>query len=216
MATLPENFKWIVPNHIAGSASPLADQLKPLKDEGIDVIVSLQQGIRKDLPGYGPSYDLPLYTDADILELGLEYVNFPIVDHQSPTHEQMGAFITLVESNPDKAFLIHCYAGVGRTGTMGAVYLGASLGIDGDDAIDLMHDVFSLYVETSSQSAAVRSFLLAWDSAQFFTRHVQEFVDEADILVDESVEAISNFIDDVFVDDTPLPDEVVEDDVPLD
>ncbi len=54
-------------------------------------------------------------------ELGVTRVRIPIRDGQTPTDEQVQQFMAAVEASEGAVYL-HCGAGVGRTGTMAAVY----------------------------------------------------------------------------------------------
>jgi len=61
-------------------------------------------------------------ADAPIEALGLRVVHLPIRDGQVPSEEQIARFIQVVQNSPGTV-LLHCGAGVGRTGSMAAAYL---------------------------------------------------------------------------------------------
>jgi protein tyrosine phosphatase (PTP) superfamily phosphohydrolase (DUF442 family) len=69
----------------------------------------------------------PTYADADapLETLGLRVVHLPIRDGQTPSEDQIARFLQVVAESPGTV-LLHCGAGVGRTGSMAAAYLVAT------------------------------------------------------------------------------------------
>jgi len=63
----------------------------------------------------------PFARDYKIMEM--DFFHIPIIDFDVPEPEDIDRFINLMEKNRDRKILIHCLAGLGRTGTMVALYL---------------------------------------------------------------------------------------------
>jgi len=144
------NFSFIVDGVLAGCARPVVgkggdDDLAEFAERGIAGVVSLTQQ--------------PL--DAAAVErAGLAYLHLPVVDFTAPTMDQVRAFVGFVRQVTAAgrgAVVVHCGAGVGRTGTMAACYL-VSEGRAAEDAIREVRRTRPNSVETDKQEDAVREW----------------------------------------------------------
>lgn len=109
-------ISWIEPNILAASGIPIdAKDIRSLHQQGIRAILSLTEQ--------------PLWSQREITpilfnELDIHYYHMPVPDHQPPSQEQATQFVDFVEHMivGQKPLLVHCHAGVGRTGTLLHLY----------------------------------------------------------------------------------------------
>ena len=114
------NFSWLMPNKIAGSGQiggwypesqqVLISDLWELRDLGVSAVVSLTEQ--------------PLSSRA-LTTVGMDYLHLPIPDMSPPSLREIEEFLAFSKVCIEKGnpVLVHCGAGLGRTGTMLACYL---------------------------------------------------------------------------------------------
>lgn len=140
-----EGFSWIVEGELAamplpGRTRPLAEDAEFLEGAGIRTVVSLSE-------------DPPDLEAAS----SIRQVRIPVTDYTAPTLEQMVEFVGVVTDAAERGepVAVHCTAGLGRSGTMAAVYLVAS-GASAEEAIARVRELRPGSIETEAQEDAVR------------------------------------------------------------
>jgi atypical dual specificity phosphatase len=146
-----ENFSWVIPNKIAGSAVPdfasWRDDAVWLASEGVRVLVSL-------VMPYGS-------VEEECKAAGIDWIYYPITDFHVPEDDE--SFSELIDTivdrmKRDRGVCVHCHAGIGRTGLVLACAVGRYLGLPSEQAIAAVRNV-RMSIETIVQEEFIRRFL---------------------------------------------------------
>ncbi len=133
----------------------IENTLKILKNHHIDIIVSLLE--ISELKSLG--------CDNLIKEIKLNnfvWFHFPIIDFNIPTKNSLLKLNLLLSDlerflKKEKNIIIHCKAGLGRTGTIASLLL-AKLGISPKDAVQYIRKYRPGSIDTDEQ----KNFVLNW------------------------------------------------------
>ncbi|HEV2582432.1 MAG TPA: dual specificity protein phosphatase family protein [Ktedonobacteraceae bacterium] len=136
-------FTWIVNDKIAAMGFPNSDDAYTvLYKVGIRTIINLT-GYNDDAP------EIRMFRVHRI----------PIPNHKAPTIEQMFRATTVITESVKEGLsvLVHCEAGLGRTGTVLAAFF-VTVGYDGYDAIETVRSKRAGSIETEEQEQSVLEF----------------------------------------------------------
>jgi atypical dual specificity phosphatase len=141
----PSGFTWVDKPLLAAMAFPEdLEECRWLRCQGIEVVVSLsEEPPRRDW----------------INEAGLLLVHVPVEDMEAPTQEQLDRCISAIGKAHERQMpvVVHCTAGLGRTGVILACYF-VTTGLSARDAIARVRRLRPGSVETGDQAAAVSEF----------------------------------------------------------
>ncbi len=148
---LPSHFHWILPGQLAGMGRPglLGDvqrDLEAIAAAGATLLVSLTEE------------PIPVAPEA-LRSLGLAVRHFPIPDMGVPGLGTTAALCREIERATKAGGLavVHCHAGMGRTGTILAAML-VWLGRPASDAVEAVRCAASGYIQNRAQLDFVRRF----------------------------------------------------------
>jgi atypical dual specificity phosphatase len=140
-ATL-KRVTWLDDESLGACRYPRDERsLKELADHGVKVLINLHERA---------------HPDHRLARHGLTEVHLPVPDFTSPTPGQLEQGVRAIERAiaDGQRVVVHCGAGLGRTGTLLACYL-VSRGFGPDEAIARIRAARPGSVETEQQHAAV-------------------------------------------------------------
>lgn len=136
--TLPfANSYWVVPNRFLAGEYPgafgaerIRKRLDALLEAGMDTFVNLTRA--DELPDYAPI----LFERAGYYNKDVRVHRLSIEDFGLPTRELMLDILRVIDGalNEGRNVYVHCWGGIGRTGTTVGCYL-VRHGMTGDEAL---------------------------------------------------------------------------------
>lgn len=172
---IPESY-WVVPGRLLAGEYPYSyveergrARLRAFLEAGIRLFVDLTEERESGRTGVLEPYASALAGEAAALGVEARIVRHPVRDMGVPADGRLAAIVDELEDALARGepTYVHCWGGIGRTGTVVAAFLSRRNGVSGDEALDLLDALWrdvpksATYREspqTEEQRRAVRRF----------------------------------------------------------
>jgi atypical dual specificity phosphatase len=137
----PTNFSWLLQGKLAGSGMPTSfEEINWIRKQGVKSIITMTE---RNLP-------------SSWIE-GLEYLHIPTEDLTAPDIEKIDVAVDFINERikNNEPVMVHCAAGIGRTGTILASYLIKYQGLTAKEAIEKIRQERPGSIQSESQEMAV-------------------------------------------------------------
>jgi|TARA_B100001540_G_scaffold302819_1_gene310757 atypical dual specificity phosphatase len=140
----PDNFSWIIEKKLAGSAIPTSkEEVDWLKEEGVKSIVTIREEPLEE----------EWLEDINYLHIHSNDMGVPEFDDLINSVDFLHQRIT-----NDEPVMVHCLAGLGRTGTILACYMIKYEQMSADDAIQKVRNERHGSIQSFSQEEIIFRF----------------------------------------------------------
>lgn len=142
--------------HIPGLYDPLREDLKDMVGCGVTHIVCLVEP--EELGWLTPEETLTMRRE-DVEAFGLDFLSEPIVDYEAPSLPQVTRIVAHIKRAlvTGGEVIVHCWAGLGRAGTIAACVL-VELGYEAGTAIEELRGARPGAIQSEEQEELIAAF----------------------------------------------------------
>jgi len=137
----PTNFSWLIDDKLAGSGMPTSvSEIEWILKQGVRSIITMTEN------------SLPESWVKNV-----KYLHVPTEDFSAPDMEQIDEAIKFIQNRLEnnEPVMVHCAAGIGRTGTILACYLIKYQKLSAKDAIQKVRKERPGSIQSESQEIAI-------------------------------------------------------------
>ncbi len=140
----PTNFSWFIEETLSGSGMPTThDELEWVLKQCVRSIITMKE------------YALPESWVEDV-----NYLHVPTTDLSSPDMDKIDTAVDFIHKriNNKEAVMVHCAAGMGRTGTVLACYLVKYQKYSAKDAVEKVRTKRPGSIQSEVQELAIQFY----------------------------------------------------------
>lgn len=156
------NTYWVKPNEFMAGEYPgrhteeeTRQRIDSFLDAGLNTFIDLT------MPGELVPYEPILREQAGYYQIDVQYHRFSIGDFGTPSLQNMRTILNTITQalKKDRKVYVHCWAGIGRTGTTVGCYL-IEQGLSGEQALQQVNEWchYARSPETEKQKLFIRSW----------------------------------------------------------
>lgn len=192
---IPDSY-WLEPDFILAGEYPGAKveaearkKIRAFLDSGITYFIDLTEAHEPLEP-----YDHLLHEEAEKLGILAVHKRMPIMDVSVPTADFMNEILEAIDEalEQDHKIYIHCWGGVGRTGTVAGCYL-VDQGLSGEDALAELSRLRAKTPKKHKSSPETREqeeMIRKWETPEIPQDQALKIANEP---LEEALEIISRF-----------------------
>lgn len=171
-----ERSYWVLPSKLLAGEIPSSkdetkriEKIQKLLDCDIDVIINLMEAVENNFKGEAlEDYSVTLFEEARKKNKQIEFYRYAIKDLNVPTEAFMIEILDKIDEqiSTGKKVYVHCWGGVGRTGTVIGSYLvrhGYSTPEKVIATIDYLKRTTNIAHRDSPETEEQRQFILKWE-----------------------------------------------------